>query len=79
MSYNLSATWILFIIFIAIWELSWKGAALWRAGRNNQLAWFIVPLVLNSGGILPIIYLLSHSKPEDDSSSVSIHGRILSA
>jgi hypothetical protein len=75
LSYNLSATWILFIIFLAIWELSWKGAALWRAGRNNQLAWFIVLLVLNSGGILSIIYLLSHSKLSDDN-GLSIYGRI---
>jgi hypothetical protein len=60
-NYNLSATWILIILFLAIWELSWKGIALWRAGRNNHPGWFIATLTINSIGILPIIYLLVHS------------------
>ena len=32
--------------------------ALWRAGRNNQPAWFAVMLILNTAGILEICYLL---------------------
>jgi hypothetical protein len=28
------------IIFI-IWEVVWKLIALWKASRNNHLAWFI--------------------------------------
>lgn len=43
----------------AVWELAWKGMALWKAGRNSQQGWFIVLLVVNSVGILPIIYLLT--------------------
>ncbi|HEV2340010.1 MAG TPA: DUF5652 family protein [Patescibacteria group bacterium] len=35
-----------------------KAFALWRAGRNNQLYWFIAIVVLNTAGILPIIYML---------------------
>jgi hypothetical protein len=50
----------LFAAFIAliIWEMVWKAIALWKCGRNNQLIWFILILVLNTAGILPIIYLL---------------------
>jgi hypothetical protein len=40
-----------------IWELIWKGLALWRAGRNNQPHWFVALLILNTVGILPIVYL----------------------
>jgi len=42
---------------LAIWELVWKGLALWRAGRNNQPRWFVALLLLNTVGILPIVYL----------------------
>ncbi|MBI2045237.1 hypothetical protein HYT23_04215 [Candidatus Pacearchaeota archaeon] len=44
-------------ILILIWSLIWKGIALWKAGRNNQLAWFICMLVINVVGFLEIIYL----------------------
>ncbi|PIC85925.1 hypothetical protein CSV72_11275 [Sporosarcina sp. P20a] len=43
---------------IIIWSLIWKGIALWHAGSNRQLAWFIVLLVVNTVGILEIIYLI---------------------
>lgn len=42
--------------FIII-DLVLKGIALWKAGRNNQLYWFIALLLVNSMGILPLIYL----------------------
>lgn len=41
-----------------IWELLWKGFALWRAAQRRQKGWFIALLVLNTLGILPILYLL---------------------
>ena len=42
---------------IIVWTAIWKGIALWKAGRHNQPAWFVVMLILNTVGILPIIYL----------------------
>lgn len=62
MSYELSTTWTLLLIIGLVWELFWKGWALWRASRRNQPVWFVVLLVLNTLGILPILYLLTHSK-----------------
>jgi len=50
------------LVILAIWELIWKGIALWNCGRNNQLVWFICILILNTAGILPIIYLLFFKK-----------------
>ncbi len=58
MDYNLSTNWTIVLISLAVWELVWKGIALWKSGRNNQLGWFISLLIINSAGILPIIYLL---------------------
>jgi hypothetical protein len=60
MDYRLSTTWATVLIIGALWELIWKGVALWKAGRSNQLGWFVALLVVNSVGILPIIYLLTH-------------------
>lgn len=48
---------LIWLIPLLIWELIWKGIALWKSGRNNQLKWFIAILILNTVGILPIIYL----------------------
>jgi len=46
------------LIILAVWDLIWKAFALWRAGHKNQLGWFLAILILNTVGILPIIYLL---------------------
>lgn len=53
---------IVLLVVIVLWELAWKGFALWRAGRNNHPGWFVVLLVLNTVGILPIIYLATHRR-----------------
>lgn len=52
------------IIILMIWETVWKLIALWKAGRNNHLVWFICIALINTIGILPIIYILiNRNKP----------------
>jgi len=46
--------WFLLLI---VWSLVWKGLALWKAAREGSKAWFVVLLVLNTAGILDILYL----------------------
>ena len=46
------------LVLLLVWEIIWKGIALWKAGRHNQLAWFICLLVINTVGILEILYLM---------------------
>ena len=41
-----------------VWTLFWKGIAMWKSARNNQTVWFVVSLVINTLGVLPIVYLL---------------------
>jgi len=48
------------IIILAIWDAVWKMIALWKSARNNHLAWFICIGIINSIGILPIVYILMH-------------------
>lgn len=45
------------LIPLMLWGLFWKGWALWRAARNGAKVWFIVLLVLNTVGILDILYV----------------------
>lgn len=44
-------------LLLLLWSLFWKGIALWHASRRNQPWWFVIMLVLNTAGILEIIYL----------------------
>ena len=48
-----------------LWEGAWKGVALWRAGRNANLAWFICLFIFNTLGILPIIYIFAFSRRKE--------------
>lgn len=64
MTYDLSAWWTTVLIAALVWELCWKGVALWRAAQRKQSVWFVVMLIINSVGILPIVYLLmQRAKP----------------
>lgn len=66
MMYNYSfSNWNLgglspFIWLMMIMELILKGFALYRSAQRQQTVWFIALLVVNSAGILPLIYLLIH-------------------
>ncbi|HEY4478922.1 MAG TPA: DUF5652 family protein [Candidatus Paceibacterota bacterium] len=48
--------WLMTIVFI--WVMIWKGIALWKAARNEHAWWFAALLVVNTLGILEIIYIL---------------------
>jgi len=50
------------IPIVVVWSLAWKGIALWRAAQNGHLGWFIALFILNTAGILPIIYILAFSQ-----------------
>jgi hypothetical protein len=53
---------LLWLTPLLIWDLFWRGKALWKASKNNQLYWFIALLIVNSIGILPLIYLAFFQK-----------------
>jgi len=44
-----------FVFIISIFIL--KGLALWKSAEREQKAWFIVLLVINTFGILELVYL----------------------
>lgn len=51
-----------FFSLIIIWGLFWKGLALWHAARRKQPWWFVILLLVNTMGILEIIYLFVVAK-----------------
>ena len=53
---------IALLVVLMIWECIMKGIALWKASRNDHKTWFIVILILNTAGILPLIYVLFFSE-----------------
>ncbi len=55
----ISSPWF---IILLVWSMIWKGIALWKSGRGNQLAWFVVLFIVNTVGILEIIYLAFFQK-----------------
>jgi hypothetical protein len=58
--YASSAWWI--AIAVAAWTLPWKGFALWKAAQKKDLYWFIALLLINTMGILEILYIFIFSK-----------------
>ncbi|HWQ73134.1 MAG TPA: DUF5652 family protein [Desulfitobacteriaceae bacterium] len=52
-----------FYVIIA-WAVIWKGIALWHAARGRQLAWYIALLLIQTVGILEIIYLIFFRKKD---------------
>ena len=52
--------WLLVIIMA--WSLIWKLAALWKSARKGSLIWFIILAVVNTVGILEILYIFVFSK-----------------
>lgn len=56
----------LFFIIAVLWSLVWKGLALWHAARRKEKPWFIALLLINTLGILEIVYLFAVAKMNAD-------------
>lgn len=49
-------------ILLMVWSLFWKGFALWYAAKRGEQWWFIALLIINTVGILEIIYIFFIAK-----------------
>ena len=52
----------LLLALIVVSSIVWKGLALWKSARTDSKVWFVVFLVVNTFGILEILYLFIFSK-----------------
>lgn len=59
-------------MIVIVWSLAWKGLALWKSARRKSPIWFVILLVVNTIGILEILYifLFSELKFEDKKEKV---------
>jgi hypothetical protein len=48
------------ILFLVVVDAVLKLITLWQSARRKQIAWFIGLALVNSLGILPVIYLIVH-------------------
>jgi len=55
-------TFQIILIVLAIWTIPWKALALWHSSKNNDKTWFIVVMIINTFGILEILYLFVFAK-----------------
>jgi hypothetical protein len=54
---NLTRMQLILIGLAAMWELVWKGFALWRASQREEKQVFVALLILNTLGLFPMLYL----------------------
>lgn len=53
---------IVLLSLLFLWTLLWKGLALWKAAKKDHLKWFVALLIINTAGILEILYIYVFSK-----------------
>jgi len=64
MSYSITTIGAVLLVPFIIWSLAWKGIALWKAARAGSKKWFVALLIINTLGILEILYIFVFSKKE---------------
>jgi hypothetical protein len=50
------------LVAIELWELPWKGIALWKAARNRHMGWFVTLMLVHLAGLIDIIYIFYFSE-----------------
>lgn len=45
------------VSLVLLWSLIWKGIALWQAAGRRHITWYVLLLVMNTLGILEILYI----------------------
>ena len=50
------------MVVAAAWTLPWKAVALWKAARAGAKVWFVALLLINTVGLLEILYIFIFSK-----------------
>ncbi len=65
---NNFSLFLFLLLALMIWSLIWKGLALWKSARLGHKPWFIAMIIVNTAGILEILYLFVFSKMIGDDS-----------
>lgn len=54
----------LWFVALFVWTIAWKGIALWKAARQGKKEWFVPLLIINTLGVLEILYIYVFSQPK---------------
>jgi hypothetical protein len=54
-----SGAFLAVIMLMLVWSSVWKLIALWQAARRDQIGWYLLLAILNTAGILEIIYIFA--------------------
>lgn len=57
---------IALIVLVALFEAGLKIIAMWKSARNGHKVWFICIAIINTAGILPLIYILKNKKAKQE-------------
>lgn len=58
------------LALLLTWTIFWKGLALWRSAGKKQIIWFVLILVVNTMGLLEIVYVFYLNKWDIDNGRV---------
>jgi hypothetical protein len=64
-------TLVMLVVCAFIFDATLKAIACWRAARMAQVWWFVALFVVNSIGILPIVYIVMTRKKYKEQSGVA--------
>ncbi len=67
--YDLNDPLIRTLLIGALVSLPFKIVGLWKSAQNNQKGWFGAMLLINSIGLLELVYLFYFSKRSQDTKS----------
>jgi hypothetical protein len=59
---NLSGVYLVLFVILLIWSSVWKFLALWKSARKNSVGWFVLFAIINTMGILEILYIFIFSE-----------------
>ncbi len=63
-----SAVFTPIVLALLVWTLYWKYRALWYAAKHDDKWWFIALMIINTLGILEIVYLYVINKQSGEPS-----------
>ena len=61
-SMGVSVGMMIFLAIVQVWSLVWKALACWKSARRGEWIWFVALFIINTFGILEILYIFLFSK-----------------
>lgn len=60
--FNPTNNTLMIMLLVTLWSIPWKAIALWKAARRKDTLWFIILMLVNTIGLLEIMYIFIFSR-----------------